>query len=468
MKTSRTPCKTTVGSPVRPFTPRKVSSTTKKPKPFSNATIYKKACKSHRSPLNSEILASLNKNEIQLRSNSLDDLDIEVLCSVFPYLKNIQQIILFNKTTQSISTRTPTPTTSSRYRTLYDKYPLTARYNELSASQVEKLMGKLVSALSRNLGFLSLGNIELNSIRLHGEVWKGLGKGLESVYNLRSVSLVECAISDEILSYFIKGMQHQRELVYLNLMGNFLSDQCGFYLSRVLSRHEEKRDEMVWAYGLRGGKLDSKILDNGIEELILKNNSLCDKAVYSICGALYQNTQLRHLDLSDNKLTAYAYQDIISMLHTNTALLSIDITNNTEQPSFMVMKTIVTRLRNNLKHCYETRPYIADKWQYRLIELQKAIEPSLFSMEATPDQSSEPEAHCRNCKEYHSVIQTYEIAIIDYEHQLQKLQGENTRLKKTLKSLGFSENVSDLSSLKNIEHAIVYLSKLLEKVGSPG
>jgi hypothetical protein len=304
----------------------------------------------------------------------------------------------------------------------------------------------------------------MSSIKLSGEMWAVLSKGLGYVYCIRSISLIECAISDEILSYFTSSFQYQRELVYLNLRGNFLSEESGFHLSRILSRQEEKRDEIVWAFGLRGGKADSDALDSGVEELILNNNSIGENAVYNICRALYQNTQLRHLDLSDNKLTTRAYQDIISMLHTNRTLLSLDLSSNTEQPSYILMKTIVTRLRSNLKTCYSTKPYIAEKWEPRVIELQRALEPALFSMDATPDQSYTTDKSCPNCKEYCSALQTYEHAILDYELQLKILQVENKRLKKGLQCLGLSGEGNDLVTLKNIEQAIVYLSSLLDKV----
>jgi hypothetical protein len=461
MKSSRTP----IGSPSRSITPRIVRKTPKKSRLSTNGGLYSKSCRFNRSPINHDILSSLNQNEIRLRISSLDELDIDILVSIFPQLRQISKIIIIPRSNQALSSRTQTPPIGSRHTNLYDKYPLTARAYEFSSSEHEKLTSKLVVGISKNFGyFRSLEVFEMSSIKLSGEMWAVLSKGLGYVYCIRSISLIECAISDEILSYFTSSFQYQRELVYLNLRGNFLSEESGFHLSRILSRQEEKRDEIVWAFGLRGGKADSDALDSGVEELILNNNSIGENAVYNICRALYQNTQLRHLDLSDNKLTTRAYQDIISMLHTNRTLLSLDLSSNTEQPSYILMKTIVTRLRSNLKTCYSTKPYIAEKWEPRVIELQRALEPALFSMDATPDQSYTTDKSCPNCKEYCSALQTYEHAILDYELQLKILQVENKRLKKGLQCLGLSGEGNDLVTLKNIEQAIVYLSSLLDKV----
>lgn len=58
----------------------------------------------------------------------------------------------------------------------------------------------------------------------------------------------------------------------LDLSNNFLANDCGFILARVLSAHSEGKDELIWMFGLRNEYPSLSLLDYGVYEISLANN----------------------------------------------------------------------------------------------------------------------------------------------------------------------------------------------------
>lgn len=61
--------------------------------------------------------------------------------------------------------------------------------------------------------------------------------------------LIEWEIEFEIL---YKGLMASNSINILNLANNYLDDEAGAMIGKLISSHSEKRDQFRWLYSIRG------------------------------------------------------------------------------------------------------------------------------------------------------------------------------------------------------------------------
>jgi len=137
-----------------------------------------------------------------------------------------------------------------------------------------------------------LNYIKIVGLNLSDYSWKKLGKSFLGKFHLDYCIITHCKLSDESLNYLSNGLKKQVTIRRLDLSNNYLSDNSGYILARVLSAHSEGKDELIWMFGLRNEYPNQLMLDYGVYEISLANNHITDRAIFDLSEALHFNNWL--------------------------------------------------------------------------------------------------------------------------------------------------------------------------------
>jgi hypothetical protein len=240
---------------------------------------------------------------------------------------------------------------------------------------------KLFLGISKNISINSaLCEIRIIGLKIMLDCWELLAKGLMHKTPLTYLALNYCKLDDAALEVLTPALRRQDMLRKLDLSHNDLSSKAGYSLGRIISRHGERRDEEVWAYGLRGELPD---VLQGLEELCVANNKLDDRAISDLCGFLFHDVWLHVLDLRRNSLSAAGLLEVANLLSTNSSLLVLDFRDNT---SSQYAEYMVDRMHHNFKRFERTYGVRDDQnWMIKLHELKQSISsPQTESTKASP------------------------------------------------------------------------------------
>lgn len=96
-------------------------------------------------------------------------------------------------------------------------------------------------------------------------------------------------------------------------------------IGKVLSEHSRRRNEIIWAYNLRGEYPEEEISSKGLCEVNLEGNKLTDSSVREMISFLKEDSWTRCLNLKNNSIKGDGVKDFALLMKTNTALISLDL-----------------------------------------------------------------------------------------------------------------------------------------------
>ena len=375
---------------------------------------------------NTAVGVSLRQYEVNTCMDSLSEMDVVPLAALLAKARLLTSVQFWGKKFQmavqqpelSVCVSTPggsLPTTSrSRDKLEYArrtyKFP---NEQDKSLSEIHEDPGtvcnsrnieqtiKLMKGLSRNL---QTGGI-LRQLRLVGlkfgkESVNQLAEGLKDNRSLDYLCINYCRLTDKRFAVLANSLCTAVKLRKLDLAHNDLEDLCGFHLGRMIGKNAERKDEAVWAYGLRGEQL-ALDLDEGLQDVCLANNKVSDRDIFDLGRVLYCDAYMRVLDLRRNRLSPQGINEVLSIVASNNSLLMVDIRENAlEERSEDFLKVgykITTKLMRNLKTLKSSGVAMNPDWEAKLSEYQiayfspseSAIEHRVFSKRKdTPKQSS--------------------------------------------------------------------------------
>lgn len=102
-----------------------------------------------------------------------------------------------------------------------------------------------------------------------------------------------CVVTNESYEIMIKGVLTHKTIESLDLSGNHLTDKAGNMVGRIISRQSQRRDQIVWMYGLRNEKPSNNDYAKGLVEINLSYNNLSDISADDIANALAYDVYLR-------------------------------------------------------------------------------------------------------------------------------------------------------------------------------
>lgn len=99
-------------------------------------------------------------------------------------------------------------------------------------------------------------------------------------------------------------------------------------ISRIITRQGQRRDQIIWSYGLRNEFPSSNDYAQGLISINLHGNKLGEKSTDKICYSLCSDNYIRAIDLSENLIDTNSCKKFIYMMRKNNTLLTIDLRNN--------------------------------------------------------------------------------------------------------------------------------------------
>jgi Leucine-rich repeat (LRR) protein len=120
-----------------------------------------------------------------------------------------------------------------------------------------------------------------------------INQGIINNSTLKTLIINNCILNNEAYEILIKGVLTHKTLEFLDLSNNQLSDKSGNMVGRIISRQSQRRDQIVWMYGLRNEKPSNNDYAKGLVEINLSSNNLSDISADDIASALAYDVYLR-------------------------------------------------------------------------------------------------------------------------------------------------------------------------------
>ncbi len=278
-----------------------------------------------------------------------------------------------------------------------DKDPNKKRYCKINYYEIEKEKREkdqknqkityikkniyLIQGISNHIRLsLNLISFSITNLILNDEIVSLLTKSLSENISIQGLAINNCKITDQkAFELIIGSLLIHPSILYIDLSYNNLKDKYGKILGRIISRHNQRRDQILWENNLRNEK---SIKFNGLKGLIslgLKGNLLNEITSFYLCNSLLNDNYIRAIDLSENNLNKESCKNFIRIMRKNTILLNIDLKNN---PGYdeEIHARIVMKMSKNIKILYSN--YLNDEFsEDEFNEIKGFINQSFFEID---------------------------------------------------------------------------------------
>ena len=224
--------------------------------------------------------------------------------------------------------------------------------NALEKERTQNI-SKIIMGISRYLCFSdNIVSLSLNSISLSQESSKYLAQGLFDNKTLQGLNINYCEISLQSYENILKSLLKHEALKYLDLSNNNFSDKYGEMVALVISSQSQRRDQALWASGLRNEVPQINEYSKGLISINLKGNKLGNYSADCISKSLSHDQYIRIIDLSGNNLDNSACKKFIHMMRKNNVLLTVDLREN---PGYdeAIYQRMIMKMSKNIRFLYQ-------------------------------------------------------------------------------------------------------------------
>ena len=210
---------------------------------------YKKICvKTYTSP-NNIIIFQLRSEQLNIYLNTLSLKDINAfskIISKYNYFKHIQ-LGPFDPSKGD-------PSTSKKSKDNYN-FENQSKNKKQIENENQKMLIQISTSISKNLSLSpNLVTLSLTYIKFTNEISKILSNGILKNKSLQALQINNSKITLENYEILLKGLLTHESLEYLDLGYNEFNDKYGNMIARAIARQTQRRDQIIWAYGLRNEK----------------------------------------------------------------------------------------------------------------------------------------------------------------------------------------------------------------------
>lgn len=245
----------------------------------------------------------------------------------------------------------------------------------------------IVQGIAKNLCLSSnVLTFSLNGLTLSQELTSFLSVGIIENKSLQGLSVTNCNLPIDSYEILLKGVLTHEKIEFLNLSSNNFGDKYGNMIGRIIARQTQRRDQVIWAYGLRNEKPLTNDYTKGLISINLSNNNLGDISADNISNALSYDQYIRNVDLSGNNFSKESCKRFIHMLRKNFSILTMDLKEN---PGYdpEIHARMVMKMSKNIKYLYQM--YQDEKIGVEEFEYLKSfIDVSFFDVEI-PEEMAE-------------------------------------------------------------------------------
>jgi len=289
------------------------------------------------------IISQIKQTNFKIILNSLSPTDILIVSEIlkkYYYFKQID-ISPYNSVKQNFPNIT-------KYKTNKDN-------NQENKKKLEKYlekMDKIFLGLSKHLPLTNnLLSLSLVNFELYSKYCLLLSKGLTNNKSLQILKISHCLIQLSSFESLIKSLYNHQSLSYLDLTYNNLNDKYGNIIIKLIMNQAQRRDQIIWSYGLRNEKppINEKL---GLISLNLSNNKLGNETADILTKVLSTDQYLRAIYLNDNKIENNSCKKFIYMMRKNLALLTIDLRGNPGYDDYLHSR-LVMKMAKNMRYLYQ-------------------------------------------------------------------------------------------------------------------
>ena len=311
--------------------------------------LYSKNC----AKPNQYVLNQLKKEKLNIYLNNLKAKDLTIIGKILTkyfYFKHIE-----------LSPSDPEKDDCSRKKKnrLKEIPSSQSGFNKISkpknSLEKEKLqnISKILMSISRYLSFSdNIISLSLNSITITKESSRYLAQGLYDNKTIQGLNINFSIISLESYEILLKSLLKHEMLKYLDLSNNNFSDKYGEMVALIISTQSQRRDQILWASGLRNESPQINESSKGLVSINLRGNKLSSYSAECLSKALSHDQYIRILDLSENNLDNSACKKFIHMMRKNNILLTVDLREN---PGYdeAIYQRMIMKMSKNIRYLYQ-------------------------------------------------------------------------------------------------------------------
>ena len=311
--------------------------------------LYSKNC----AKPNQYVLNQLKKEKLNIYLNNLKAKDLTIIGKILTkyfYFKHIE-----------LSPSDPEKDDCSRKKKnrLKEIPSSQSGFNKISkpknSLEKEKLqnISKILMSISRYLSFSdNIISLSLNSITICKESARYLAQGLYDNKTIQGLNINFSIISLESYEILLKSLLKHEMLKYLDLSNNNSSDKYGEMVALIISTQSQRRDQILWASGLRNESPQINESSKGLVSINLRGNKLSSYSAECLSKALSHDQYIRIVDLSENNLDNSACKKFIHMMRKNNILLTVDLREN---PGYdeVIYQRMIMKMSKNIRYLYQ-------------------------------------------------------------------------------------------------------------------
>ena len=433
-----------------------------KTKPKKNEKLFaldecKRLYQKYYSYPSSSLLKMINENCLKLFLEKFNYKDISVLSILLSKYYFFQQLEISPNDPNKSETNTtkkkyghPVLSEEEKSKIKKEKY--------LRERDMKKMINKIIITSSNHLyNSNSIISFSLNNIDLNEKYCEMISKGILNNKSLQSISFTNCQITLNNYELLLQSLLTHNLLSYLDLSDNNFGDKYGRMISRIIVRHAQRRDQIVWSYGLRNEVPLSNDYKKGLIYINLNGNNLSKDSADSITNALYTDQYIRAIYLNNNKFDDTSCKKFIYMMRKNLTILTIDLRGNPGYDT-SIHSRLVLKMSKNIRYLYHQ--YKKNEYSEEEFERFKIfIDVSFFDVDIPQNvvefynnnlpQTTEENKNIKENNENNNNIDN--INNINASEENKKLYNENLRLRREiieLKAKNLQKKLGGKSSQK--------------------
>ena len=302
---------------------------------------------------NQYVLNQLKKEKLNIYLNNLKTKDLTIIGKILTkyfYFKHIE-LSPCDPEKDDCSRKKKNrlkeiPSTQSGYN------KMTKPKNSLEKEKIQSI-SKILMSISRYLSLSdNIISLSLNSITITKESARYLAQGLYDNKTIQGFNINFSIISLESYEILLKSLLKHEMLKYLDLSNNNFSDKYGEMVALIISTQSQRRDQILWASGLRNESPQINESSKGLVSINLRGNKLSNYSAECLSKALSHDQYIRIVDLSENNLDNDACKKFIHMMRKNNILLTVDLREN---PGYdeAIYQRMIMKMSKNIRYLYQ-------------------------------------------------------------------------------------------------------------------
>ena len=272
--------------------------------------LYQKYCSY---PPNS-LLNQINKKNIKIFFESFTIKDITIISQLLSKYFFLESIIISPSDPDKPEEQTP----KRQYKPFWiaqEEKIKRLKEKKLKKEKAKNMFNKLIFSLAKHVSNSKvLISLSLNNLEFNKTYCQSLYHGLSSNNSLQNLSITNSKLDITSYEIILESLLNHTSLSFLDLSDNKFSDKYGKMISRIIVRHAQRRDHVIWYYSLRNELPSSNEYKKGLMFINLNGNNLSKDAADCITNALYSDQYIRAIYLNNNKFDNSSCKKFIYMM----------------------------------------------------------------------------------------------------------------------------------------------------------